>query len=105
MPVQIGIMYNNMDCRKVISSPKDQAYISYNMNQSDFKMYNRKFQHCFKAEITNFHELQHGNDHDHEDCNSSQGYTQFLSENLSSSKSFCVADEGNVRFYDAQQFT
>ena len=100
-PIQIGLMYNNMDCRRVISSPKDQAYISYNMNQSDFRIYNRRFQHCFKAELNNFHDdfNDHKNNYDH------QNISKFLAVNLECAKGFAVADEKTIRFYDAENFT
>ena len=77
------------------------------MNQSDFKIYNRKYQHCFKAELNNFHDDFHNHGHgggEEHHCDH-QNVSKFLAENLDCAKAFAVSDEKTIRFYDAEQFT
>lgn len=38
----------------LISSQSNIAYISYNIGQSDFVIYNRKYKHKFSAQIDSF---------------------------------------------------
>ena len=62
LPQLQSVMYNNIKCRYLISSPNNIAYIKYNVGQSEFEMFNRKYMHCFRAQIDSFTKDQAGDE-------------------------------------------
>lgn len=85
IPQLQSVMDNNIKCRMLITSPKNIAFIKYNLSSSEFEIILRKYMHTFRAKIDSFDQVEDDN--------------QFQALNLERSQTFCVSSTKTIKFY------
>ena len=58
-PILKNVMFNYIGCSQIIFDKTLNYAVTYNLNQEDFEIHRRKYQHDFKAKIS---------DHNFEGC-------------------------------------